>query len=158
MTHQAITPRAVARAAGVSTDTLRHYERLGLLPKVARTHAGYRRYDPAVISRVRLIQKALAIGFSLKDLASVLKRRDSGEPPCQAVRKLVGQRLDALERRLEDLAALRDGMRLLLRDWDARLEATPAGQRARLLDMLEGRAEFVRPGLQNRRPGRDLVT
>jgi hypothetical protein len=49
-------------------------------------------------------------------------------------------------------------MRLLLRDWDARLEATPAGQRARLLDMLEGRAEFDRSGSQNLRTSRDLVT
>jgi DNA-binding transcriptional MerR regulator len=158
MTRESITPRAVSRATGVSTDTLRHYERLGLLPRVARTRAGYRRYDPAVIARVLLIQKALVIGFSLKDLASVLKRRDSGEPPCHAVRKLVGERLAALERRLDALAVLRDGMRLLLRDWDARLEATPAGQRARLLDMLEGRAEFDRSGSQNLRTSRDLVT
>ena len=158
MTRESITPRAVSRATGVSTDTLRHYERLGLLPRVARTHAGYRRYDPAVISRVLLIQKALVIGFSLKDLASVLKRRDAGEPPCHAVRKLVGERLAALERRLDELAVLRDGMRSLLQDWDTRLEATPVGQRARLLDMLEGRAEFARPRLQDLRTNRFLVT
>jgi MerR family transcriptional regulator, Zn(II)-responsive regulator of zntA len=145
MNKGAIGPRAVSDATGVSTDTLRHYERLGLLPKAARTRAGYRRYDPAVIARVQLIQRALLLGFSLKELASVLRRRDSGEPPCRAVRMLVGERLNALEQRLDDLTALRDEMRRLLNDWDARLAATPIGKRARLLDMLEGRGAFEKP-------------
>jgi DNA-binding transcriptional MerR regulator/ketosteroid isomerase-like protein len=138
----AIGPRAVSQATGVSTDTLRHYERLGLLPPTERTRAGYRRYDPAVIARVELIQRALVVGFSLKDLAAVLKRRESGEPPCRAVRRLVGDRLDVLERRLADLTRLRNELRRLLEDWDVRLAATSLGQRARLLDMLEGRAAF----------------
>src|SRR5262249_11682668 len=100
---------------------------------------------PTVIARVQLIQRALLLGFSLKELASVLRRRDSGEPPCQAVRMLVGERLDALEHRLEDLISLRDEMRRLLNEWDARLAATPIGKPARLLDMLEGRMAFERP-------------
>jgi len=148
MKKDAIGPRAVSAATGVSTDTLRHYERLGLLPRTERTAAGYRRYDPAVTSRVRLIQRALVVGFSLKDLASVLRRRDTGEPPCRAVRALVGERLAALEERLEDLTTLRDEMRGVLKDWDARLAATPVGQRARLLDMLENRGLFERPTLR----------
>ena len=49
-------PRAVAAATGVSTDTLRHYERLKLLPSVTRTRAGYRRYPPASVERVKLIR------------------------------------------------------------------------------------------------------
>jgi len=58
---------------------------------------------------------------------------------------LVGERLNALEQRLDDLTALRDEMRRLLNDWDARLAATPIGKRARLLDMLEGRGAFEKP-------------
>jgi DNA-binding transcriptional MerR regulator len=142
MSKQAIGPRAVSDATGVSTDTLRHYERLGLLPPPARTPAGYRRYDPSVIPRVQLIQRALAVGFSLEDLASTLRRRDSGEPPCRAVRSLVGERLAALDRHVHELTALRDEMVRLLDDWDSRLAETPPGQRARLLDMLEGRSAF----------------
>ena len=132
-------PRALARLTGVSTDTLRHYERLGLLPGTARTRAGYRRYQPETADRVRLIQRALAIGFSLKELAQVLGACQKGTPPCAHVRSLVGERLTALERRLEQLIDLRDELRVLIRDWDARLASTPPGQRARLLDMLEGR-------------------
>src|SRR5262245_5068158 len=137
-----IGPRAVADATGVSTDTLRHYERLGLLPETVRTRAGYRRYHPSAIERVRLIQRALIVGFSLKDLAAVLRHRESGEPPCRRVRALVGERLDGVERRIEELTTLRDEMRLLLRDWDDRLAGTPPGERARLLDMLAGRRAF----------------
>ncbi len=145
MKHEAMGPRAAAAATGVSPDTLRHYERLGLLPRVARTTAGYRRYDAAVIARVHLIQRAIVVGFSLKELASLLKRRDAGDPPCRSVRALVAARLETLEQRLQQLEAIRNGMRTLLDDWDARLSVTPAGQRARLLDMLEGRAEFDQP-------------
>jgi MerR family copper efflux transcriptional regulator len=59
MTVKPLGPRHVARATGVSTDTLRHYERQGLLPGVLRTSAGYRRYTSATVQRVLLIQRAL---------------------------------------------------------------------------------------------------
>jgi DNA-binding transcriptional MerR regulator len=136
MTGAWIGPRALAAACGVSTDTLRHYERLGLLPRTTRTQAGYRRYPPDTADRVRLIQRALAIGFSLRELSVVLQHRERGEPPCQRVRALVGERLAALETRLTELAGLRDDMRRLLREWDSRLAHTPRGHRALLLDAL----------------------
>jgi DNA-binding transcriptional MerR regulator len=136
MTEVWIGPRALADASGVSTDTLRHYERLGLLPGTTRTPAGYRRYAPATVDRVRLIQRALVVGFSLRELASALGQRDRGAPPCRRVRALVGARLEGLEHRLQDLTALRDEMRILLQEWDQRLAETPNGQRSRLLDML----------------------
>jgi DNA-binding transcriptional MerR regulator len=140
-------PRAVADATGVSTDTLRHYERLGLLPGTERTRAGYRRYPPAMVERVRLIRRALVVGFSLKDLGSALGQREHGaQPPCRRVRALMGDRLKALETKLVELAALRDEMRVIVLEWDDRLAATPPGQRARLLDMLAGRAVLERPG------------
>lgn len=145
MTHIWIGPRALARAADVSTDTLRHYERLGLLVGVERTAAGYRRYPPHAVERVRLIQRALTVGFSLQELASVLRNRDVGEPPCRRVRALVGDRLTALEAKLAELTGLRNEMRALLRDWDRRLAETPPGHRARLLDML---AAHVHPSHQ----------
>jgi len=71
-----IGPRALADATGVSTDTLRHYERLGLLSGTERIRTGYRRYPPAMVERVRLIQRALVVGFSLKDLGSALGQLD----------------------------------------------------------------------------------
>ena len=136
MTLERVGPRDVARATGVSTDTLRHYERHGLLPAVTRTAAGYRRYSPDAIERVLLIQRALVVGFSLADLKRVLTVRDKGGAPCRSVRALVGERLDELNRRIEQLIALRDELRALLGTWDAKLAKTPAGGRALLLDTL----------------------
>jgi DNA-binding transcriptional MerR regulator len=144
MSEASLGPRALARLTGVSTDTLRHYERLGLLPGTARTRAGYRQYGPGAADRVRLIQRALVVGFSLKELAQVLSACQKGSPPCGRVRSLVGARLDRLEARLEELIELRDDLRTLIKDWDAGLAGTPAGQRARLLDMLGGRAALDR--------------
>lgn len=146
MTGSWLGPRALADACGVSTDTLRHYERLGLLPRTVRTSAGYRRFPPDSAERVLLIQRALTVGFSLRELAAVLERRERGEAPCRRVRALVGERLAALETRLSELTTLRDEMRGLVRDWDARLARTPDGQRARLLDVLA-----VRPIRAHRR-------
>jgi DNA-binding transcriptional MerR regulator len=140
-----VGPRALADATGVSTDTLRHYERMGLLSGTERTRAGYRRYPPAMVERVRLIQRALTVGFSLKDLTSALGQRERGTPPCQKVRALMGDRLQAVEARLMELEALRDEMRIIVREWDERLAATPMGHQARLLDMLAGRAVLERP-------------
>jgi DNA-binding transcriptional MerR regulator len=139
-------PRAVAAATGVSTDTLRHYERLKLLPSVTRTRAGYRRYPPTSIERVKLIQRALIVGFSLKELATALGQRETGTPPCRRVRNLMSDRLNGLDARLAELTAIRDEMRVVLRDWDQRLAETPTEGRARLLDMLTGR-----PALERRR-------
>ena len=140
----ALAPREVARLTGVSTDTLRHYERLKLLPAPHRTTAGYRRYSPETVTRVLLIQRALVIGFSLGDLGRVLKERDKGGAPCRQVRTLVGDRLIDLDKRIRDLLTLRRDLKALMKDWDARLAATPAGQRAHLLDMLGTRAPIER--------------
>jgi DNA-binding transcriptional MerR regulator len=129
-------PSDVARATGVSTDTLRHYERKGLLPNVTRTAAGYRRYTDATIQRVLLIQRALVVGFSLADLKQVLAVRDQGGAPCRSVRVLVGERLGALDERIRQLSALRDELRVLLIEWDGRLSKTPQGARAHLLETL----------------------
>ena len=142
-------PREVAQATGVSTDTLRHYERKGLLPGVHRTTAGYRRYSAATVDRVLLIQRALVVGFSLADLGRVLKQRDRGGAPCHSVRELVGRRLASLERRIEELLLLRDELRGLTADWDARLKTLAPGKPARLLDTLAG-AETIERARRNR--------
>ena len=126
----------LARACGISTDTLRHYERMGVLPKPQRTSAGYRQYPTGAQARVRTIRRALAIGFSLADLARFLRAREGGGTPCREVRALAVAKLADLEGQLVDLAALRDQLRQLLADWEQRLDATPEGKQARLLDAL----------------------
>jgi DNA-binding transcriptional MerR regulator len=126
----------LARLAGVSTDTLRHYERKGVLPRPRRLSNGYRKYPPESLDRVRLIRRTLAVGFTLDELARFLKARDRGQAPCREVRSLAAEKLTDVESRLEELLALRDELSAMLIDWDERLDGKKAGQRAGLLDAL----------------------
>jgi DNA-binding transcriptional MerR regulator len=107
---------------------------------VTRTAAGYRQYSAATVERVLLIQRALVVGFSLADLKRVLAVRDKGGSPCVGVRALVGERLEQLNQRIEELLALRDELRSLVADWDGRLANIPTGARAHLLETLGSRA------------------
>jgi MerR family copper efflux transcriptional regulator len=131
-----LLPGELARLAGVSTDTLRHYERKGVLPKPRRLGNGYRKYPATSVDRVRLIRRALSVGFTLDELAQFLKARDRGQSPCREVRALAEKKLDELEGRLTELMAVRDDLRATLRDWDRRLAGKNAGQRAGLLEAL----------------------
>jgi len=126
----------LARAVGVSTDTLRHYERIGVLARAPRTESGYRRYPPEALRRVCLVRQALSVGFSLPELARLLQIRERGGAPCREVRALAQLKLNQIDRRLADLKAVRRRMRLMLKDWDARLARTRKGQRAGLLESL----------------------
>src|ERR1043166_3504641 len=86
----------LAALAGVSKDTLRFYERRRLLPNPRRAANGYRRYPAAALGRVRMIRAALSIGFTVNELASVLRVRDAGGTPCREVRRLAGEKLERL--------------------------------------------------------------
>jgi MerR family transcriptional regulator, copper efflux regulator len=126
----------LAGRAGVSTDTLRHYERLGLLPAPARTAGNYRDYPAQAVARVSLIRNALAAGFTLKELGGILRVRDQGGVPCHEVRRLAAEKLVALSRRIAELTAYRARMEQVLAHWDDRLRQTGPGKRALLLEML----------------------
>src|SRR5882672_12882848 len=87
---------AVAKAAGVSPDTIRHYEKIGILPRATRTESGYRIYPSNSAERVLVVQRALRIGFTLAELAEVLKARDAGGAPCQRVYDLAKEKLKGI--------------------------------------------------------------
>lgn len=131
-----LSPRELAASAGISTDTLRYYERRGVLPKPARTRAGYRRYPASAVARVALVRRSLAIGFSITDLARVFREREQGGAPCRKVRAIVSERLARIDGELVALQVLKDQLTALLGEWDARLAATPAGKPARLLESM----------------------
>jgi len=126
----------LSRLAGISTDTLRHYERLGVLPKPPRTNGGYRDYPANSLERVRLIQSALKVGFSLPELVTILRMRDRGEVPCDKVRAIAGHKLQEVEQQINDLLGTRDQLKRILKDWDDRLARTGRGKPARLLESL----------------------
>lgn len=149
-----------ASRAGVSADTIRYYERIGVLPKPPRTASGYRRYTPETVARIAFVRNAAAFGFPLKELAGFLRSRDGGRPPCRSV-KAAGERLlEEMDRQLAALSRARREMAETLEDWDRRLAATPPGAPARLLESLDHstlRASPARPPSSRRRPrGRDV--
>lgn len=126
----------LARLTGLSTDTLRHYERLGLLRTPPRTSGGYREYPVHALERVRLIRRALSVGFSLAELKTILAMRDRGEVPCLQARAMAENKLQQVRRQLKELLVMRKQLERLLKDWDARLAHTQKGQPARLLESL----------------------
>jgi DNA-binding transcriptional MerR regulator len=135
----------LAHLAGVSTDTLRYYERRELLPLPPRSDGGYRLYPAAALRRVLLVRRALALGLSVKELAELLRVRNAGGVPCRKARELLATKLEMLDLRLRELQALRRTMRATLSDWDARLAAAPAGARAGLLDSIVHDGAFPAP-------------
>src|SRR5881392_2359578 len=100
----------LAKAAGVSTDTLRHYERKGLL-RPRRSGNGYREYPEHALDRVRMIRQALAVGFTLDELRTLFKVFDDGGAPCQQVRSLAASKLAQIETHLEEVIVLRDDLK-----------------------------------------------
>ena len=139
----------VARRTQLSPDTLRHYERKGLLPRAQRSPGGYRLFGLDAERRVRTVQAALALGFTLDELGTVLRERARGRAPCRQVRALAGEKLRLLDGRIAELTELRSALAGALTDWDARLARTPPGAAAGLLEALAVR---VGPSLRSRPP------
>lgn len=125
----------LSKRTGVSTDTLRHYERKGLLAP-SRSANGYRQYPAHAIDRVMLIRNALAIGFKLDDLARIFKVREAGGQPCRQVRSLAESKLEEVETLVREATVMRNELRRLLKDWDRRLDSAEENQQARLLETL----------------------
>src|SRR5215469_7652453 len=118
----------LSRLTGISSDTLRHYERLGVLPKPPRTNGGYRDYPASSLDRVRLIQSASKVGFSLPELAAILKMRERGEIPCHRVRAIAGHKLEEVKQQIKDLVAIGGQLERIVNDWDARMARTSKGK------------------------------
>jgi DNA-binding transcriptional MerR regulator len=132
----ALSSGELADLAGVSRDTLRHYERKGVLPRPLRSHNAYRQYPPEALQRVQLVRRALSVGFTLDELARVLAVRDAGGAPCEEVRKMAAQKLLNVQDQLRELTQLRDDLQKTLQDWDARLARRGKGKQANLLESL----------------------
>ena len=135
----------IAAQSGVSRDTLRHYERLGVVPKPARTTAGYRQYSESTIGRIRFVQNALRFGFSLRQIGQFLRACDCGRAPCREVRDGAAQMASEMDRQIDEMIAARAAIHQMLTDWDKRLASTPAGAPARLLDSLTPRSPSATP-------------
>ena len=102
-----------AGQSGVPAKTIRFWEDQRLLPAPARSPAGYRDYDPAIIERLAFIRHAQAAGLTLDAIRQVLDIRDGGRPPCVHVTGLIARRPGEVEARLAELTRARDQLAAL---------------------------------------------
>ena len=100
----------LARQAGVAIDTVRYYERQGLLPPPRRRASGYRDYDARDIARLRFIRRARDLGFSLQEIHDLLRLNENRGADRAEVRSLAQRRLDDIERKLRELEAMRTAL------------------------------------------------
>ena len=117
----------------MSPDTIRYYEKLGVLPKALRTESGYRVYPQSAVEKVLVVQRALRIGFTLAELAEVLKARDAGGVPCRRVYELAQDKLVGIAADIEALKRTERYLKKMLSDWEHRIQRAGPGQKSHLL-------------------------
>jgi DNA-binding transcriptional MerR regulator len=127
----------LAQSAGVTVDTIRYYERIGVLPKARRASNGYRDYASDVRNRLRIIRNAVSLGFPLKEITKLLRIRDAGGAPCAQVRDYAVTLVDQIDRRIAEMKAERKAMLAMIDHWNLKLAKTTPGTRAHLLDAID---------------------
>lgn len=134
-----LTISAQAATLGLTADTLRYYERLGLLPPPPRTSAGYRLYGTDAAARLAFICGAKRMGLRLADIKELIDVRDRGQCPCGHTRDLVDRRLAEVEAEIRQLSAVRGQLLTLKKrneecldaaasDWSCVLEPEKGGE------------------------------
>lgn len=104
----------MAAQARVNPQTLRYYERRGLLPEPARSASGYRAYSPQAVQIVRFIKRAQDLGFALDDIESLLHLAEGGPEGCDATRSISVEKIADLDARIADLQAMRAALARLV--------------------------------------------
>ena len=96
-----------AAHSGVSAKMVRHYESLGLLPRVARTEAGYRQYGDTEVHTLRFIRRARDLGFSIAEIGELLKLWQNRRRASADVRRIAQRHVQDLERRIAEMASMK---------------------------------------------------
>jgi len=128
-----LTIGQLARAAGVNVETVRYYQRLGLVHEPPKPLQGYRRYPPETVERLRFIKRAQGLGFTLQEIAELLAL---GDGHCREVQVLARQKLERIRARIRDLQA----MAVALEDLLARCDADVDDQGCALVEALAASA------------------
>ena len=100
----------IAHAAGTGIETIRYYEREGLIEKPARTASGYRHYRPDVVARLRFIRQAKDLGFSLREIKELLSLRMRARESCGEVKARAEHKIADIERRVAQLTRMRQAL------------------------------------------------
>lgn len=111
---EAIPIGQAAAASGVSAKMIRHYESVGLLPAARRTGSGYRQYGEVEVHTLRFIRHARDLGFSIHEIGELLNLWRNRRRPSRLVKALAEQHIDALERKVQDLQAMKSTLEHLV--------------------------------------------
>lgn len=111
---QHVTIGVVARQASVGIDTIRYYEREGLLPKPQRRASGYRDYDSGIVERLRFIRRAKDLGFTLEEIRELLALSTDRERGVKSVKQRAQARLGEVEHRIRELQRMKRGLKQLI--------------------------------------------
>ena len=107
---ESLTIGKVAEQGGVKVQTIRYYERRGLLPKPARSASGYRKYSDDSVRRLRFIRQAQALGFSLSEIEELLSLRMRPGTTCGDIRKRARQKIGTVSEKIEELQRIKDAL------------------------------------------------
>lgn len=116
----ALTIGALAAAAGVGVETVRFYERRGLLPRPPRTPSGYRQYPPDSVERLRFIRRAQGLGFTLEEIGELLELRVDEVAACGAVEAGARSKIRQVEEKMAELQRILDALGRLVAACEAR--------------------------------------
>ena len=114
-----------AKQAGVNVQTLRYYERTGLLPKASRKASGYRQYDTDAVRLVRFIKNAQELGFTLSDIAELIALREGAPKNRSKAAALALAKVEDIDRRVRALAAMRKTLKSLVNECEKRGQSQP---------------------------------
>ena len=125
----------LAKLSGVKPDTIRFYERSGLLPKPSRTASGYRLYDDAALKQVRFIRKAQPLGFSLDEIRRIMSLRGQGKETCRCVISMAETTLAETETKLKELRKFKDTLATNLPRWKCKRTGPIAAEFCALIEV-----------------------
>lgn len=127
----------LAKLAGVKPDTVRFYERTGLLPKPQRIASGYRTYDESTLSQLRFIRKAQSLGFSLGEIRRILSLRGRGRDTCRCVVAMAEATLNETKTKLDEMQKFYEALEINLKKWKRKMRGPIA---AEFCDLIESSA------------------
>lgn len=117
----------LAKLADVTPEAVRHYTREGLIHAEKNPNNGYQEYDSEALQRVRFIQQARTLGFSLKQIGEIFEQSDSGDSPCPMVRDLLRRKVPETRRQIAELQSHLAKMEAALKAWDEMEDGVPNG-------------------------------
>lgn len=128
---------SLAKSAGVLTSTVRYYERRGLLKPESRSAGNYRQYGEASVQRLKFVRSAQSAGFTLADIAFLLRFREGDPAPCKKIQELTEARLGQVDEQIQQLRAVD----VMLRGWLKACRRKGRPGRCVLLDGLTERSQ-----------------